>query len=271
MTDKVRHDEPDLKKDGQTEERMYNVLTLREKIDAYMDTRSQRIEMAYKSDTGAVKGVRRIAAVLEKYWWLFFLGSMLGSVVETFWCLIKCGYVEMRTSTVIGWFIPVYGIGAVVMTLVLGRMYDKPDGWIALISGILGGAVEYLCSLFQELIFGTVSWDYSNTKFNLNGRTNLSFCLMWALLGLLWVKEIYPRFSAFMDGRKPQTVHLWTKITVIFLSLDLLLSSACVVRMAERDRDIPPKHMGEVLIDCFFPDEVMDFFYPNMINTETEQ
>lgn len=271
MTDKVRHDEPDLKKDGQTEERMYNVLTLREKIDAYMDTRSQRIEMAYKSDTGAVKGVRRIAAVLEKYWWLFFLGSMLGSVVETFWCLIKCGYVEMRTSTVIGWFIPVYGIGAVVMTLVLGRMYDKPDGWIALISGILGGAVEYLCSLFQELIFGTVSWDYSNTKFNLNGRTNLSFCLMWALLGLLWVKEIYPRFSAFMDSRKPKTVHLWTKITVIFLSLDLLLSSACVVRMAERDRDIPPKHMGEVLIDRFFPDEVMDFFYPNMINTETEQ
>ncbi|MGM9681812.1 MAG: putative ABC transporter permease [Eubacteriales bacterium] len=226
--------------------------------------------MAYKTDIDDTKGLRRVAAVLEKYWWLFFLGSMLGSVVETFWCLLKCGYVEMRTSTVIGWFIPVYGIGAVVMTLVLGRIYDKSDGLIALISGILGGAVEYLCSLFQELIFGTVSWDYSNTKFNLNGRTNLSFCLMWALLGLLWVKEIYPRFSAFMDRRKPKTVHLWTKITAIFLTLNLLLSGVCVIRMERRGQGIPPANVCESLIDRVFPDEVMNFFYPNMKSTETD-
>ena len=57
---------------------------------------------------------------------------------------------------------------------------------------VLGGIVEYLFSFFQEKFFGTVSWDYSNLWFNINGRTSLLHCLYWGTGGVLFVKYIYP-------------------------------------------------------------------------------
>ena len=38
---------------------------------------------------------------------------------------------------------------------------------------IIGGAYEYVCSAFTELVFGTIFWDYSGFAFNLGGRINL--------------------------------------------------------------------------------------------------
>ena len=43
----------------------------------------------------------------------------------------------------------------------------------------LGGAYEYLCSVFTELVFGKVFWDYSWMPFNLGGRINLLYCFFW--------------------------------------------------------------------------------------------
>lgn len=41
---------------------------------------------------------------------------------------------------------------------------------------ILGGAYEYVCSVFTEIVFGKVFWDYSKIPFNLGGRINLLYC-----------------------------------------------------------------------------------------------
>lgn len=46
-------------------------------------------------------------------------GSFAGVVVEILWCLFRNGYIESRSGLVYGPFNPVYGIGAVVMTLAL--------------------------------------------------------------------------------------------------------------------------------------------------------
>ena len=40
---------------------------------------------------------------------------------------------------------------------------------------IVGSVVEYICSLGQEIIFGSRSWDYSHMPFNINGR----ICLLY--------------------------------------------------------------------------------------------
>ena len=56
----------------------------------------------------------------------------------------------------------------------------------------LGGGFEYLCSLFQEKVFGTVSWDYSHQMFNIGGRTSLKYMIIWGVLALIVVKVIYP-------------------------------------------------------------------------------
>ena len=50
----------------------------------------------------------------SKLFWLFFIGSLFGTILETFYALIFDGHFEIRTGMVIGPFIPVYGGGAVL-------------------------------------------------------------------------------------------------------------------------------------------------------------
>ena len=40
----------------------------------------------------------------------------------------------------------------------------------------------------QQAAFGSVSWEYSDSAFNIGGRTNLMYSIFWGVLGLVWVK-----------------------------------------------------------------------------------
>ena len=98
-----------------------------------------------------------------KLFYLFLIGSFLGTVFETIWALFAEGHFECRVGMVFGPFIPVYGGGACFLTIVLYRLYKLSDTLIFVISAVVGASFEYLCSWLQETLFGTVSWDYSNT------------------------------------------------------------------------------------------------------------
>ena len=88
---------------------------------------------------------------------------------------------ELRQGLIYGPFIPVYGIGAVIYYLILNNINIKSKWKIFLITMVLGGVTEYICSLVQEKVFGTISWDYSYLPFNFNGRTSLLHCTYWEL------------------------------------------------------------------------------------------
>ena len=124
--------------------------------------------------------------------WVFIIGSMIGYGVETIVAIIQNGHFPSRQGLLYGPLIPVYGVGLVAYYLVISKIKDKGNLKIFIITMFLGGIVEYLFSFFQENIFGTVSWDYSNLWFNINGRTSLLHCLYWGTGGVLFVKYIYP-------------------------------------------------------------------------------
>ena len=65
---------------------------------------------------------------LYKLLWVFYLGSFLGVVVEVIWCLVIHGYIESRTALVYGPFNPLYGVGAVALTLALYRYRNRGPG-----------------------------------------------------------------------------------------------------------------------------------------------
>ena len=68
----------------------------------------------------------------------------------------------------------------------------KGDRFLFLTGTLLGGAYEYLCSVFTELVFGKVFWDYSKIPFNLGGRINLLYCFSGELLQLYGLNIISP-------------------------------------------------------------------------------
>ena len=64
-------------------------------------------------------------------------------------------------------------------TLFLYKYRDRSASFFFVAGTLLGGLYEYLCSVFTELVFGTVFWDYSAIPFNLGGRINLLYCFFW--------------------------------------------------------------------------------------------
>ena len=70
-------------------------------------------------------------------------GSFAGVVVEILWCLFRNGYIESRSGLVYGPFNPVYGIGAVVMTLALYRYRNRSSSISFFGGAVVGSVIEY--------------------------------------------------------------------------------------------------------------------------------
>lgn len=147
------------------------------------------------------KGGKSFASGIDFYklFWVFMIGCFLGVVVETLFCLVNSGYIQSRQGVIYGPFNPVYGFGAVVLTLVLHPFTKKPWYVVFLLSMVLGGGFEFLSSLIQQYVTGTVSWQYDQLPFNFGGRTSLRYSFYWGFLGLLWMKEIYPGLSKVIE------------------------------------------------------------------------
>ncbi len=106
-------------------------------------------------------GVFARGICFDKLVWVFLVTSFLGALIEMVFCRVTSGRWMSRSGVLYGSFSFVWGLGAVVLTITLQRIADKPDRRIFLAGFVIGGAYEYLCSVFTELVFGTVFWDYS--------------------------------------------------------------------------------------------------------------
>lgn len=200
-----------------------------------------------------------------KLFWFFMIGSFLGVVIELLYCLVTKHKIESRVGVIYGPFNPVYGFGAVLMAVSLSRLAKKRDIWIFFGAMVVGGLFEYTCSLWQELSLGTVSWEYSHTPFNLSGRTNLMFAFFWGILGLFWVKDLFPRVSRLIE-RIPKKVGVpLTWVMTVLMVFDMAISCMAVDRQAERYNHIPPQNKVDTFLDRTYPDEFLHKIYPNMI------
>lgn len=199
-----------------------------------------------------------------RLFWIFVIGCFLGVVIETFWCMLRYHKIESRKGLVWGPFNLVYGFGAVVMTLGLWPVMDKRSLTIFLAGSLLGGTYEYICSLIQEKLLGTVSWDYRGFILNLHGRINLIYCFFWGILALVWVRELYPTMSGLI-GRIPLSAGIpLMRFGVFFFILDTLHSGLVVYRMNERQGGHASQNRIWRLYDLLYPDEKVRRIYPNM-------
>ncbi len=195
---------------------------------------------------------------------IFFFGSFVGVLVELLWCFVKHGYFESRSALLFGPFNPVYGIGAVALSLGLYNFRNR-GSWLSYLGGFfVGSAVEYFCSWFQELVFHSTSWDYSEMSFNLNGRICLIYSLGWGLLGMIWIKSLYPRIASCILKIPNKIGKSLTIAIIIFLLFDSLISGAAVWRWEERLREVPATSSISMALDSFFPDERMEKVYANL-------
>ena len=199
---------------------------------------------------------------------LFFAGSVLGFLLEGIWRVIRTGAWENHAATVWGPFCIIYGFGAAALYWISGQVSDLPIWAQFLLYALIGAAVEYLGSWGQELVFGSVSWDYSDRLLNINGRICLSMTLMWGLLGVAFSLLCVPVVNRLFDLTEDWPVKGLCVMLSILMSVDLLVSAGALVRWRDRQYDLPAiTPIGEQL-DEHFDDERMEEIYNNMVFVE---
>lgn len=203
---------------------------------------------------------------LGKVFWIFVLGCILGVIFETIIVVCQKGHIESRQGLIYGPFSPVYGIGGVIYYLVFKNIKTRNKLAIFFIAMLLGGTTEFICSLLQEEIFGSISWDYSYLPFNFNGRTSLLHCVYWGIAGLLYITCIEPLIKRIEGYLEKKWVKVITVIFAVFMIFNILISAAALIRQQNRMKNISAQNRLDTFLDEHYPDERMDKIYANKRN-----
>lgn len=135
------------------------------------------------------------------------------------------GIIESRKGLIWGPFCPVYGVGAIILIILLNKVDQKNYLKLFLYGFFIGSAVEYLLSYGLESIYGSRFWDYSYTGKDLNGRICIIYSLFWGILSLLLMKIVKPSMDQLI-------AKISTKIKgpiEIILFLFLVIDAICTV------------------------------------------
>ncbi len=97
----------------------------------------------------------------------------------------------INTGFLRGPFCPIYGIGAIIIYVFLRGFKDN-----IILLFIMGFIIltiwEYLVGVLLEKLLHTKYWDYSDHKFNIQGRVCLTNSICWGILGIIFIKYIHP-------------------------------------------------------------------------------
>ena len=134
----------------------------------------------------------------------FSLFSFCGWICESVFCsihekkLVNRGFLN-------GPVCPIYGFGGLMVVYILAPLQNNLV-LLFLCGLITTTALEYATSWLMEKLFHTSWWDYSDLKFNLNGRVCLKFSIIFGLLSVVAVKLLYPPFFSMVAK-----IPLWAK------------------------------------------------------------
>lgn len=117
---------------------------------------------------------------------LFFIGSMLGWVLELFfrrWYHKKW----INPGFLVGPYLPIYGMGLSLLTFVhlLLQNTDINDIWEILIMGLIMTLLELITGLIflkQKIRL----WDYRDRRFNFKGVICPTFTIIWTAIGAIY-------------------------------------------------------------------------------------
>lgn len=194
--------------------------------------------------------------------WLFLIGALLGDLIETVFCRMTMGWWMSRSSVLYGPFSVVWGLGCALLSAFLYAYRNKSDSYIFVYGTVVGGVYEYVCSVFSEIVFGTVFWDYSAIPFNIGGRVNLLYCFFWEIAAVIWLKWVYPFLSNLIERIPRRIGPVLTWILIVLMAANMAVSGLALARYSARQTDAAPGHAIDQFLDEHYPDERMERVYP---------
>lgn len=155
------------------------------------------------------------------------------------------------------------GLAIAMATYIIYNYRDRSDGFVFAFGTFIGVAYEYICSVFTEIVFGKIFWDYRGLPFNLGGRINLLYCFFWGIAAVVRLKKLYPLFSNLIERIPMRTGKIVTWCLVAFMCVDISVSTLALARCNGRSHHRKAANGIERLLDERFPVNRMKQIYPN--------
>ena len=230
--------------------------------------------------------VKDIKAKLHYLLWYFIIFSVIGLIVEMSYGFATMGIIESRKGLYFGPFCPIYGVGGVMLIILLDKFKDNKLK-LAIYGGVLGSIIEYILSFCLEAIYGARFWDYGYVKYNLNGRICIVYSIFWAILSVVLIGIVKPKIDKYIDkiGKKEIEEKNSKKINFnilkkrsfidygvfIFLLIDTLVTvwaintyQSRVINQYYGIEENNNKSIIERIEDVCFSNEKMLFTFPNL-------
>ena len=164
---------------------------------------------------------------IEIYILLFFTYSFLGWVMESIGGILKVKKFVNR-GFLIGPYCPVYGTGVVLISILL-KNYTEDIFALFILSTVICGLLEYTTSYIMEKLFNARWWDYTNRKFNINGRICLETLIPFGIAGTTIICLINPFFINIYLKIPDLARDIITIILSFLFVIDIILSFKIII------------------------------------------
>ena len=157
---------------------------------------------------------------------IFYIYCFLGWVFES--CVVSVQQKRLVNRGFLrGPMLPIYGFGAGMILHVALPLDGRPVA-IFFAGMVAATAFEYVVGVVMEAIFKVKYWDYSEHRFQFQGRICLQSSLAWGALSVLLVYVLHPPVETLLE----QFNQLPLLFTTLVLSVYFLTDAAASVKAA---------------------------------------
>ena len=187
---------------------------------------------------------------IQTYFLLFIFYGVVGWIIEVVRCFLKYGKLINR-GFLIGPYLPIYGVGGLSVLFVYREFSDKY--YLPFLIAIIDAAVlEYLTSYIMEKVFGARWWDYSDRKFNIDGRICAENIVGFGFLSFIILYFGNPLFFRTISSISDESLKLLSYAILIVFLLDYIISFTIlkhIKKSAERIKADNTEEMHKLVIE----------------------
>ena len=160
---------------------------------------------------------------------LFFIYSFIGWLMEVILSLYN-EHKFVNRGFLLGPCCPIYGFGSLLLYFLL-KNYTNNFIVLFILTMFICSLLEYTTSYIMEKIFKLRWWDYTNMKYNLNGRICLETMTPFSILGALAIKYITLYFLKIINSFTPRIILTISIILITIFTIDLIISLTIVFKL----------------------------------------
>lgn len=161
---------------------------------------------------------------------MFFIYSFGGWIVEVIFTRIFETHKFVNRGFLTGPICPIYGFGAIFVVIFLTKYMSSPIV-LYFMSIVIASILEYTTSYIMEKVFKNRWWDYSQYKYNINGRICLETMIPFGFLALFMMYILNPFILSTLDTM-PDNVIKYSAITLSILTIiDIILSFNIIITL----------------------------------------